>query len=105
MRSAPTLLIQIFIGSGCCQESDFLTVKTKIMKKKELSKRVLCCYFFVRLKPIFLSLNYTALLILVLTMSVTRSEEHTSELQSRENLVCRLLLEKKKKLNTIRYKL
>src|SRR5690606_41429555 len=28
--------------------------------------------------------------------SLTRSEEHTSELQSRENLVCRLLLEKKK---------
>src|SRR5690606_41907115 len=27
---------------------------------------------------------------------VCRSEEHTSELQSRENLVCRLLLEKKK---------
>src|SRR5436309_8773848 len=26
---------------------------------------------------------------------VVRSEEHTSELQSRENLVCRLLLEKK----------
>src|SRR5690606_39805394 len=29
-----------------------------------------------------------------------RSEEHTSELQSRENLVCRLLLEKKKKKQT-----
>src|SRR3712207_8793305 len=28
-----------------------------------------------------------------------RSEEHTSELQSRQYLVCRLLLEKKKKLN------
>src|SRR5690606_41669997 len=28
-----------------------------------------------------------------------RSEEHTSELQSRENLVCRLLLEKKKNAN------
>src|SRR5690606_39302697 len=28
-----------------------------------------------------------------------RSEEHTSELQSRENLVCRLLLEKKNKQN------
>src|SRR5690606_39785544 len=27
-----------------------------------------------------------------------RSEEHTSELQSRENLVCRLLLEKKKEI-------
>src|SRR2546430_9102154 len=31
-----------------------------------------------------------------------RSEEHTSELQSQSNLVCRLLLEKKKKINTIR---
>src|SRR5436309_6075630 len=30
------------------------------------------------------------------TMPRQRSEEHTSELQSRENLVCRLLLEKKK---------
>src|SRR5690606_41277752 len=30
-------------------------------------------------------------------MLYLRSEEHTSELQSRENLVCRLLLEKKKK--------
>src|SRR5690606_31684953 len=30
-------------------------------------------------------------------MDAARSEEHTSELQSRENLVCRLLLEKKKK--------
>src|SRR5690606_41879007 len=29
---------------------------------------------------------------------LSRSEEHTSELQSRENLVCRLLLEKKKKV-------
>src|SRR5690606_39844843 len=28
--------------------------------------------------------------------TASRSEEHTSELQSRENLVCRLLLEKKK---------
>src|SRR5690606_40411762 len=33
-----------------------------------------------------------------------RSEEHTSELQSRENLVCRLLLEKKKKKKNTREK-
>src|SRR5690606_13493329 len=32
--------------------------------------------------------------------NVPRSEEHTSELQSRENLVCRLLLEKKINKNT-----
>src|SRR3712207_8516063 len=34
---------------------------------------------------------------------VGRSEEHTSELQSRQYLVCRLLLEKKKNTATISY--
>src|SRR5690606_40950015 len=34
-----------------------------------------------------------------LGVALARSEEHTSELQSRENLVCRLLLEKKNKNN------
>src|SRR2546430_12025055 len=37
-----------------------------------------------------------------LQRQTTRSEEHTSELQSQSNLVCRLLLEKKKK-NTTNY--
>src|SRR5258707_8279995 len=39
------------------------------------------------------------------SMAAVRSEEHTSELQSRQYLVCRLLLEKKKKkkYNVIRY--
>src|SRR5207237_9375401 len=32
-------------------------------------------------------------------VTLSRSEEHTSELQSHLNLVCRLLLEKKKKIN------
>src|SRR5688572_32842829 len=38
-------------------------------------------------------------------LDFTRSEEHTSELQSQSNLVCRLLLEKKKKTlkTTVRY--
>src|SRR5438874_3693446 len=35
---------------------------------------------------------------------IGRSEEHTSELQSRRDLVCRLLLEKKKKKKIIRRK-
>src|SRR2546430_2921362 len=34
------------------------------------------------------------------TQCVDRSEEHTSELQSQSNLVCRLLLEKKMKRHT-----
>src|SRR2546421_6352799 len=35
-------------------------------------------------------------LVTLLAVNDTRSEEHTSELQSRSDLVCRLLLEKKK---------
>src|SRR5690606_41714764 len=41
-----------------------------------------------------------ALAVLDAEATRDRSEEHTSELQSRENLVCRLLLEKKKAINT-----
>src|SRR2546427_7913334 len=33
------------------------------------------------------------------SFEISRSEEHTSELQSQSNLVCRLLLEKKKKIS------
>src|SRR5258708_22594605 len=40
-------------------------------------------------------------LVSVSTTTSKRSEEHTSELQSPDHLVCRLLLEKKKKLNSI----
>src|SRR5688572_31616850 len=36
--------------------------------------------------------------------AIARSEEHTSELQSQSNLVCRLLLEKKKKKKKIHLK-
>src|SRR2546430_10590458 len=40
--------------------------------------------------------------IVVENRGTARSEEHTSELQSQSNLVCRLLLEKKKKCLFIR---
>src|SRR5437016_9588044 len=39
--------------------------------------------------------------VLEATKGLSRSEEHTSELQSLTNLVCRLLLEKKKKKKNI----
>src|SRR5260370_8010859 len=40
--------------------------------------------------------------LVVTPAGVTRSEEHTSELQSHLNLVCRLLLEKKKNSSPVR---
>src|SRR5690606_40827273 len=42
----------------------------------------------------FITNTTTPMIIILATARMIRSEEHTSELQSRENLVCRLLLEK-----------
>src|SRR3712207_7982075 len=41
--------------------------------------------------------DYTIVIVTHNMQQASRSEEHTSELQSRQYLVCRLLLEKKKK--------
>src|SRR5947207_3901930 len=43
---------------------------------------------------------YLLLVPLALGIAVARSEEHTSELQSHSDLVCRLLLEKKKNVTS-----
>src|SRR2546422_4873348 len=52
-----------------------------------------------RLVPVPLWLAPKLALYLAMRDQHVRSEEHTSELQSRLHLVCRLLLEKKKKNN------
>src|SRR5436309_5177006 len=52
------------------------------------------CVWKVPLKSVSANVEPSAS---VRKLRAPRSEEHTSELQSRENLVCRLLLEKKKK--------
>src|SRR3712207_7371432 len=44
--------------------------------------------------------DYAPLWSSLAQVGIERSEEHTSELQSRQYLVCRLLLEKKKNRNT-----
>src|SRR5205809_3492388 len=54
-------------------------------------------FFLSRRPPRSTLFPYTTLLPSRARLSWRRSEEHTSELQSRLHLVCRLLLEKKKK--------
>src|SRR2546422_5901570 len=51
-------------------------------------------------KPAMTTAQIPWFVVLDLISGVFRSEEHTSELQSRLHLVCRLLLEKKKKKKT-----
>src|SRR2546423_7218467 len=57
-----------------------------------------CDVYFYQLG---LKLGLTSMLEDELEAQLIRSEEHTSELQSLAYLVCRLLLEKKKKITTI----
>src|SRR5260221_7979715 len=58
--------------------------------RKALARSVIWCWMSLR----FMVCS------LVVGRGQGRSEEHTSELQSHSDLVCRLLLEKKKKFNT-----
>src|SRR5690606_18120811 len=88
------------------QKRNYVTIKDKKLVPTELGELVndLLSKFF----PEILDVEFTAhmesdldeveegKLDWVRVVDDFRSEEHTSELQSRENLVCRLLLEKKK---------
>src|SRR5688572_31501262 len=59
----------------------------------------LCSYPFAIYRCVTCGSSYELPFTLLLSRPPPRSEEHTSELQSQSNLVCRLLLEKKKKIN------
>src|SRR5256884_2186483 len=60
---------------------------------------------FLRIPPVYdpapLDAKRRFVALLALAVFLLRSEEHTSELQSRLHLVCRLLLEKKKNIYTM----
>src|SRR2546427_7463962 len=52
--------------------------------------------YFHSWRPVFVAVGIPGFLLAFLVSRLRRSEEHTSELQSQSNIVCRLLLEKKK---------
>src|SRR2546429_6769929 len=53
-------------------------------------------FVLAALRPLYWARSGSASRTVISSSQSTRSEEHTSELQSRLHLVCRLLLEKKK---------
>ena len=92
--SAPLFILPI---SRCGSARAFYTYQFSLRQRP----RFLYCPFLVAAAPRFLYclvLVAAAPPLFILPISrCGRSEEHTSELQSHSDLVCRLLLEKKKK--------
>src|SRR5690554_7016111 len=64
----------------------------------DVGNTCIACRVNRRLAPLSQALESGATVEII--SAPNRSEEHTSELQSRPHLVCRLLLEKKKKTST-----
>src|SRR5687768_1887129 len=71
------------------------------INRLEIEVDDLCLRVLARRQPVASDLRFVTMALKVVTDLERRSEEHTSELQSRLHLVCRLLLEKKKIKNTI----
>src|SRR3712207_8786758 len=67
--------------------------RSSILKLVELTQAAKGMQIFIGSESQLFGLSGCAMIV----APYTRSEEHTSELQSRQYLVCRLLLEKKKK--------
>src|SRR5688572_26610524 len=88
----PTHLVTAFIGPSGCGKSTFLRTLNRmndIIAGTRVEGKVI-----IEGRDIYAAGTD----VVALRRRVGRSEEHTSELQSQSNLVCRLLLEKKKHL-------
>src|SRR5690554_7017877 len=97
------LLLAGFSGSAQKIETDHTCFDIEIDLDYERERDEDCLpikdqYVVCRDQTIFIPPIVDAELRRTDTYGVSRSEEHTSELQSRPHLVCRLLLEKKKEM-------
>src|SRR2546427_1313982 len=82
------------VTERACASTAVALVRASAMPPAATRSYVNCCAESSRSPAITALLNGHAVNV---GLGSTRSEEHTSELQSQSNLVCRLLLEKKKK--------
>src|SRR3712207_8473972 len=98
--SAAALLMAGCMLSSSCVGSFRLFNKLATWNKDATGNKFLDEIIFLLISPAYAVCG--AVDVLVLNTIEFRSEEHTSELQSRQYLVCRLLLEKKKKKVSIR---
>src|SRR2546427_5509118 len=74
---------------------------TTLFRSPSRLKSSICCWVSFMVDPPLSFFNSRHSGMTRIKKRQRRSEEHTSELQSQSNLVCRLLLEKKKKITNV----
>src|SRR5690606_40291648 len=83
--------------SQCAQKIQVRKILVDHLRTEQSVQRVFDCHLLLLFFVWFVVVCYYVVIrISCLHPGLQQSEEHTSELQSRENLVCRLLLEKNK---------
>src|SRR2546426_11188119 len=96
------LILGTILGMVFGASSLYLVLKVGLTVSASIPVAVISLTLF-RLASKFEHLLLPSGVVIVTLLAATRSEEHTSELQSPCNLVCRLLLEKKKKMYSLSY--
>src|SRR2546427_4446295 len=109
------IVVALVFGAGPVTDAFFVAFRIPNILRRLLAEGALSTamipvfseYFVTQSRPEVLRMLRAVLALALVALGVTallgiatapwRSEEHTSELQSQSNLVCRLLLEKKKK--------
>src|SRR5699024_12072991 len=100
MKTDEVDVLVIGAGPSGCVSSAYLNKKNinvKVVEKAKFPRPVIGESFIPRVMDHFDEVNLLPAIKKAGFEKKWRSEEHTSELQSRFDLVCRLLLEKKKK--------
>src|SRR5690606_40874597 len=97
-KFAPSLKVALFHGSSrkIPDSFDMLLTSYGVARSDAAKLKKLPWYSVIIDEAQNIKNQQTAQTKAIKSIKADRSEEHTSELQSRENLVCRLLLEKKK---------
>src|SRR5260370_27330249 len=94
----PDFFAGVFAGGGSCAKTAPATASAAVPRIRKLRFTVPPAFRRWKLIACMIPIPFS---MFSDQLPSTRSEEHTSELQSHLNLVCRLLLEKKKNNNQV----
>src|SRR5690606_41804428 len=98
VMSPPTRTTTLFPYTTLFRSSIEPRIPVTVTVSRSVADWGASCACALKARQLTMAAESRVLRCMLSLLNILRSEEHTSELQSRENLVCRLLLEKKKNM-------